>query len=189
MLPAVGRSEGILVVWDTRSVSVNNSLLEKYSKSIEVEKDNVNNWWFSSVYGPCKPREDQLSGMYWRSRVMCRERLSVGDFNVVRSLSEKMNSNSLTISMICFDSLIRELVLCDPPLLNAKFTRSNSRASSICCSLYRFLFPEGWLDFFPMLSTNGLIQNYIRSLPFNFGHFKRNLGYDSFQIRECVVEA
>lgn len=111
-------------------------------------------------------------------REWCAESvLSVGDFNVVRSLSEKMNSNSLTISMICFDSLIRELVLCDPPLLNAKFTRSNSRASSICCSLYRFLFPEGWLDFFPMLSTNGLIQNYIRSLPFNFGHFKRNLGY------------
>lgn len=34
-------------------------------------------------------------------------------------------SNSLTSSMLCFDSLIRELELWDPPLLNAKFTWSN----------------------------------------------------------------
>lgn len=58
-------------------------------------------------------------------------------------------SNSLTSSMLCFDSLIRELELCDPPLLNAKFTWSNVKAFSICCRLDRFLFSRGWLDFFP----------------------------------------
>lgn len=103
------------------------SMITEFSVSMEVENDNDTKWWFSAVYGPCKPRDkqdfcDELAGL----RVICGERCCVrGDFNMVRSLSEKMNSIFLTCSMICFDSLIRELELCDPPILNAKFTWSN----------------------------------------------------------------
>lgn len=68
---------------------------------------------------------------------------------VVRMLSEKMNSRALTTSMNCFDSLIRDLELYDPPLSNAKFTWSNLRVSHICCRLDIFLFLGGWVETFP----------------------------------------
>ncbi|XP_073048877.1 uncharacterized protein [Primulina eburnea] len=60
-----------------------------------------------------------------------------------------MNSNSLTPSMYCFDNLIQELELYNPPLLNAKFTWSNFRTNPICCRLDRFFVTGGWMDIFP----------------------------------------
>lgn len=79
-----------------------------------------------------------------------------GDFNVVRSISEKLNSTTNTISMRCFAALIDELELIDPPLLNAKFTWSNFRDEPICCKLDRFLFLRGWLELFPHVRQTAL---------------------------------
>ncbi|XP_073311016.1 uncharacterized protein [Primulina huaijiensis] len=150
-LPSDGRSGGIIVMWDPRLVVVRSNLIGEFSVSIEMElKDNIM-WWFSAIYGPVKPRErekfwDELGGL----SSICGERWCLGgDFNVVRNTREKMNSNSNTTSMLCFDKLIGELGLYDPPLLNAKYTWSNLRDDPICCRLDRFLISNGWMDFFP----------------------------------------
>ena len=67
-----------------------------------------------------------------------------GDFNVVRRVSEKFNSSTISRSMRQFDSLIRELGLVDPSLSNARFTWLNFRELPICCRLDRFLFTNDW---------------------------------------------
>ncbi|XP_073049686.1 uncharacterized protein [Primulina eburnea] len=150
-LPAEGRSGGILVMWDPRVILVTENLIGDFSVSIEIKWKDEFKWWFTAVYGPCKPRQrdffwDELAGLH----SICGERWCIGgDFNVVRNLNEKMNSNSLTPSMYCFDNLIQELELYDPPLLNAKFTWSNFRINPICCRLDRFFVTRGWMDIFP----------------------------------------
>lgn len=120
-LPALGRSGGILVMWDPRVVMVSDNLIEDFSVSIEILwKDDIK-WWFSAIYGPCKPREreefwDELAGL----SSICGDKWCLGgDFNMVRNQGEKMNSVSITSSMVCFDNLIGDLELIDPPLLNA----------------------------------------------------------------------
>lgn len=115
-------------MWDSRLVSVKDNLIGDFSVSIEIEMNSEIRWWFSAVYGPCKPKDRNL---FWNElvglRVICGERWCVGgDFNVVRSLSEKLNSLTITNNMMCFDILINELELHDLPLLNAKYTWSNS---------------------------------------------------------------
>ncbi|XP_073021415.1 uncharacterized protein [Primulina eburnea] len=150
-LPAVGRSGGILVMWDPMVISVKDNMIGEFSVSIQIQKDAHYDWWFTAVYGPCQPRLrtnfwDELAGL----SVICEDRWCLGgDFNVVRSLREKINSRSQTSSMFCFDSLIQELELCDPPLLNGKFTWSSLRSSPICCRLDRFMFTVGWTEIYP----------------------------------------
>ncbi|XP_075473994.1 uncharacterized protein LOC142505056 [Primulina tabacum] len=150
-LPAVGRLGGILIMWDPRVIMVKDNLIGDFSVSIHIQKDAQHDWWFTAVYGPCQPSLrnnfwDELAGL----RVICGDRWCLGgDFNVVRSIQEKINSCSMTSSMHCFDSLIQELQLCDPPLMNGKFTWSNLRSSPICCRLDRFMFTVGWTEIYP----------------------------------------
>lgn len=94
-------------------------------------------------------------------------------------LSEKMNSRALTTSMNCFDSLIRDLELYDPPLSNAKFTWPNLRVSPICCRLDIFLFLGGWLGGnFSLLQANNF--NDIRSFFSDPRCFKGKVGSVTF---------
>ena len=52
LLPSIGRSRGILVMWDTRRVKVVNNLIGDFSISICMKMDNLEEWWFSGIYGP-----------------------------------------------------------------------------------------------------------------------------------------
>ena len=120
ILPAIGTAGGILIMWDVRCVTVRDSLLGEFFASILVEGEDGSSWWFSGVYGPSKAsfRDsfwDELAGL----STLCGDKWCIGaDFNVVRSLQEKFNSNRSTRSMKLFDELVRELNLKDPPLCN-----------------------------------------------------------------------
>ena len=52
LLPSVGRSGGILLMWDTRRVKVLQNLVGSFSVSIKMKTDNSEEWWFSRIYGP-----------------------------------------------------------------------------------------------------------------------------------------
>ena len=152
LLSAIGRAGGLLLIWDVRSVRVIDSLIGEFSVSIHIE-DEREKWWFTGVYGPSSYRNrglfwDELAGLH----CICGDKWCLGgDFNVVREVREKLNSNSITRSMKIFDDLIREMGLVDPPLRNAKFTWSNFREQPICCRLDRFMFSIDWRVLFPHL--------------------------------------
>ena len=61
MLPTVGRSGVILVVWDVRRIKVVESFLGDFSVTIKVEEGDF--WWLSSVYGPNHYSKRGLFGM------------------------------------------------------------------------------------------------------------------------------
>ena len=146
VLPSIGRSRDILMIWDVRSVKIKESLVGDFFVSVLVEDNLRGDWWFSGVYGPTKRSFrsgfwDKLSGV----KEICNDRWCVGgDFNVVRRVSEKLNNLTNTRSMREFDSLIRKLDLADPNLSHARFTWSNFRDYPICCRLDRFLFTNEW---------------------------------------------
>ena len=151
VLPAIGSAGGILILWDVRRVTVIDTLVGEFSASILVEVDGGSIWWFSGVYGPSKVsfRDrfwDELAGL----STICGDKWCLGgDFNVVRTVQEKFNSNRTTRSMRMFDELIRELKLKDSPLCNGQFTWSNFRQHPVCCRLDRFLVSVCWGEVFP----------------------------------------
>ena len=108
-LPSEGRSGGILVMWDSRTVRGVEVLLGAYSVSVKLSAvSGGNEWWFSGIYGPCRSRErkefwEELAGLYG----LCAECWCVGgDFNVDRFPSEKLNGGRITWSMRNFDTFI-----------------------------------------------------------------------------------
>ena len=52
LLPLIGRSGGILMMWDTRRVKITKNLIRDFSISICIRMDNLEEWWFSGIYGP-----------------------------------------------------------------------------------------------------------------------------------------
>lgn len=91
-LPSIGRSGGILMVWDTRVVRGVEVLLGAYSVPVRFQTvGGGSDWWFSGIYGPCQLKErknmwEELAGLYG----LCGERWCLGgNFNVARFPSEK----------------------------------------------------------------------------------------------------
>ncbi|XP_062073105.1 uncharacterized protein LOC133777487 isoform X1 [Humulus lupulus] len=156
----LGRSGGTLIVWDTRSVSVSDSLVGEFTVSIRIVAEGKYPWWFTGVYGPViyGRREsfwDELAGL----QVICGSHWCLGgDFNVVRRVDEKLNSKSITRSMKNFDALIREMNLVDPKLQNGRYTWSNFRQRPICSRLDRFLFSPSWTEFYPFIRQEVLVR-------------------------------
>ena len=113
-LPSVGRSGGIIMIWDARGVPVRDSLVGRFLVSIEVEEED-GSWWFTGVYGPNDYRErkefwEELYGLH----TICGPNWCLGgDFNVVRYCHEKFPPSRRTRSVRLFDEFIRELELRD----------------------------------------------------------------------------
>ena len=139
--------------WDIKRVKVLGNLVGNFSISICIKTDNLDDWWFSGIYGPPSVSSraefwDELVGL-WE---ICRRKWCLsGDFNVVRNTGEKRNSLTNTRGMRIFDELIKELELRDPPLINAQFTSSNFRKHPICGRLDRFLFSTPFCEMFNYL--------------------------------------
>ena len=145
LLLAIRRAGGLLVIWDVTTIRVIDSLIGAFLVSIHIE-DERDKWWLTGVYGPSSHNG---RGLFWDELAglgsICEAKWCIGgDFNVVREVNEKLNSDSVTRSMKIFDELIREMGLVDPPSRNAKFTWSNFREQPICCRLNRFLFSVEW---------------------------------------------
>lgn len=146
-----GRAGGILIMWNTKIVSVLESVVGDFTVSIKIEGCNDQHWWLSGVYGPNNVRErinfwEEVAGLFG----LCGPKWCLaGDFNVVRFVSEKSNGGRGTRSMSVFNDFISEANLCDPPLLNAKFTWSNMRDAAVWRRLDRFLFSADWEECFP----------------------------------------
>ena len=149
-LPSIGRSGGILMIWDVRSVRGVEVLQGGYSLSVLLNSlDGGSSWWCTGVYGPCDYKERKY---FWEELGVlsgfCGDKWLIGgDFNVVRYPSEKLNEDRFT-SMRKFDAFVKDTELRDIPLLNADYTWSNLRARLACARLDRFLFTEGWEDMF-----------------------------------------
>lgn len=114
-------SGGILVMWDTRVLEMEDVSVGLFSISMSFR--NIGDgfqWRFIGVYGPNSDDSrrglwDELAGMMaWWNLPMCIG----GDFNVVRFPIEKSSGGRLTGAMEEF----RENMLVDLPMIREDFT-------------------------------------------------------------------
>lgn len=144
-LPSIGAAGGIVIIWDSRRVSVLESLVGNFSVSIKIENGDLP-WWFSRIYGPCRAAGrsefwDELAGL----GKICGSRWCLGgDFNVIKFAAEKNKPMRARRSMRFFNE-ISDLSLTDPPLYIEEITWLNFKGSPTCSRLDRFLFST---DFF-----------------------------------------
>ena len=190
VLPFIGRSGGIQIIWDVRSVKIKESLVGDFSNSVLVEDKIRGDWWFSGVYGPTKRN---FRSDFWaelsRLKEICNDRWCVGGaFNVVRRVSEKFNSLTNTKSMREFDSLIGELDLVDPNLNNARFIWFNFREYPICCRLDRFLFTNEWAAGYQCFRQEVEARVVSAHLPVVFDTSSPRWGPISFQFENTWLE-
>lgn len=55
--PSSGKSGGLAMIWNRKAVDIVDWLMGEFSIPIKIERYNGSEWWLSSVYGPCRPKE------------------------------------------------------------------------------------------------------------------------------------
>jgi hypothetical protein len=153
-LGSVGASGGIILMWDRRVVEKLDAAVGHFSVSCKFR--NVldhKEWAFSGVYGPNSGRErpvlwEELAGVdsWWSVPWVIG-----GDFNVVRSPSERLGARHYTNAMHDFSDFISSCCLRDIPLEGGLFTWSNNRVNVAMSRIDRFLYSDNWEDLFPTI--------------------------------------
>lgn len=123
--PSIGSSGGILLGINENKFSVIDSWIKEFSVLVLLSNKSENFiWLFTVVYGPVlsSKRIDFLNEIRNISLLGHSSWIIGGDFNLIRSRTEKMGPSYN--SMLCnrFNTLISDLNLIDLPLLNRRFT-------------------------------------------------------------------
>ena len=184
-VPAIGSRSGILTAWNSASFSQQSFVSRRYSLSVTLASTSSNHTFtLTNVYGPA---DHSLTDAFLHELQELPTHISgpwllVGDFNLLRSTSDKNNplfNSSLAES---FNTCINSLALLELPLLDRLYTWSNKRATPTLARLDRAfldtdfscLFPDSTLtsrvrstsDHVPLLLT--LHTNIPRSTIFRF---------------------
>ena len=160
-LGSEGASGGILLMWDHRVVERIDSVVGYYSISCRFQNVlDQQDWAFSGVYGPNINSERIIM---WEELADVASWWGVpwvigGDFNAVRFPSERLGSTRFTPAMYGFSDFISSCGLWDILLERGLFTWSNNRENVAMSRIDRFLYSDGWEDFFPTISQKRLPQ-------------------------------
>ncbi|GKV15257.1 hypothetical protein SLEP1_g26053 [Rubroshorea leprosula] len=145
---SIGRSGGLLCVWNSKAISVKHVWEGENFISIQgvwtVENVVIN---VVNVYSPCQLAGKRILWLELKNLVLQTGGMwcVVGDFNVVRKVEEKIGSRRLTTEMGEFDNFIIESELIDISLMGRKFTwyQTGGRFMS---RIDRVLLSEEWLS-------------------------------------------
>jgi exonuclease III len=124
-VPSVGRSRGIITIWDSSIFTGHTIFHNQYALSVELHATRSDiSWTLTSIYAPCKNNE-QLEFLQWLHDVhipadgSC---LLVGDFNLLRSPQDRNIPGGNLNEMLLFNETISHLGLVEIPL---RYTWSN----------------------------------------------------------------
>ena len=118
-LPSVGRSGGIIILWDSQVLELEDSSIGCFSVCCRFKSLHDNfAWGLIRVYGP---NDDRARGALFeelRSFIFNWDILWClgGDFNVVRFPYKRLNGGRLSAAMTEFSNFIDSCNLIDPPL-------------------------------------------------------------------------
>jgi len=127
-LPSVGRSGGIIIMWDPQVLEIEDSRIGCFSMCCKFKSMHDSSiWGLIRVYGP---NDDRARGALFEELRTFTSIWDIpwclgGDFNVVRFPSERSNGGRLTSAMSDFSEFINSCNLIDPPLEGGRFTWSS----------------------------------------------------------------
>lgn len=112
-----------------------------------------------------------------------------GDFNAVRSVSERRGSavHIATTVMVEFDDFIEDMGLNDLPLVGRKYTWHRMDGSSMS-RIDRFLLSDEWLGRWSDLSQWGLARSVPDHCPIILKSTVKNWGPKPFRVLNCWAD-
>ncbi|XP_026416451.1 uncharacterized protein LOC113311871 [Papaver somniferum] len=160
-LALIGRSGGVLVLWNPNKIQMVDHIVGTFSVNI-CFKNCIDNFQrlFSGVYGPCSVverrrvwKELQIMNVIW-SLPWC----ICGDFNEVRFMAERKGCSRITRGMQDFGNFIDSNNLIDIQIQGAKYTWISSSSIHVKSKIDRFLISEGWDDHFPSIAVKAIAR-------------------------------
>lgn len=165
-LDSIGRSGGILCIWNPNVVSIQSDILGVYSINMHFVTVNDNfHWLFSAVYGPCDTMERKY---LWEELQLMRLIWNLpwcigGDFNEVRLMRERQNCSKISRGMQDFIEFCDNKELIDLPISGAKFTWKSGNANQ--SKLNRFVISGSWEDHFHNVVVTALARPFSDHKP------------------------
>lgn len=160
-LDSIGRSGGILVLWNPNIVSMVDHIVGTFSINIGFRNciDNFH-WLFSGVYGPCGTMERQR---LWKELSIMNDIWSLpwcicGDFNEVRLMHERQGCSRTSRGMQDFGHFFDIHDLIDIRIQGSRYTWIGSSSSFTSSKLDRFVINGGWEDHFPCISVKAMAR-------------------------------
>ena len=124
----VDQTAGVLILWDRRVFEKLEVLVGSFSMSVKWQGVGDGFIWVSiGVYGP---NDNSVRGQMWDELVGIQQYwdipwFCIGDFNIVRFLSERRGGSHLTLAMEKFSEIIEDLNLIDLPLKGGRYNWSS----------------------------------------------------------------
>ena len=149
---AINTAGGILLMWDRRVLDKMDSFIGDFSVSCHWKglTDGFE-WTCTGVYEPTVEAQREA---FWAELGTIRQQwnapwCTLGDFNVVRYPSERMNCTRFSPSMLAFSDFIKNSQLVDLPLEGGTYTWSSGTEQPSMSRLDRVLISSDWEDHFP----------------------------------------
>ncbi|XP_071719325.1 uncharacterized protein [Rutidosis leptorrhynchoides] len=164
---AVGKLGGLLVIWDKSIFEVESYTCCEFFLAFRGKwKNNGEKSTIVNVYGPhndrCKKRMWELLDKLIRS--IDTKWLLCGDFNEVRSCSDRFNSQFHQNRADRFNDFISRNSLIEVPISGRKFTRISDDGVKFS-KLDRFLVSDGFMSLWANLSVIALDRNLSDHCP------------------------
>lgn len=190
-LPSIGNNGGILSIWNSQKEKLLFSFIDRGFVGVCLEWEGCSKRRFVvNIYSQ--------GGFVERRHLYEVPRMSkggfgkglwcmVGDFNVVRSPSERRGSSGFpreygSVLMRDFNRFINDMFLNDLPLLGQKFTWIRPNGSTLS-RLDGFLVSKSWLDHWGVPSQWALIRDVSDHCPIVLRYPVQNLGPKPFKFK------
>jgi hypothetical protein len=167
-LPSVGASRGIITIWNSNIFEGEVSFSNEFSLSIKFTcKSSLDSWILTNIYGPCQA-ERKAMFLDWLANIDMPDDtdwLIVGDFNFIRSPSDRNKPGGDTNSMLLFNKAISSLGTIELPLKGRKFTWSNMQSNPLLEKLDWFFTSASWSLSYPNSMVYSLVKPISDHLP------------------------
>jgi hypothetical protein len=151
-VPSEGNSGGIITFWKSSRFIGQMVFQNKFALSTEFTSTMSGaRWLLTNVYAPCSPngRQDFLNWMNDIDMPVDTNWLLVGDFNLLRRLSDRNKDGGNIHDMLSFNATLSNLRLEELKLFGNKYTWTNKQESPLLERLDWFFASCTWIAQYP----------------------------------------
>ncbi|GJT38736.1 RNA-directed DNA polymerase, eukaryota [Tanacetum coccineum] len=182
---SMGASGGIITMWDTRTFEVDCQFSNRNFLGVTGSWRGLSSK--VGLFNVYAPQSSSLKEQLWSliERViadMDATWIIFGDFNVVRSLDERIGSSFDVNEANTFNDFISRSGLCDLPLGGRRFTRFDKEGRK-ASKLDRFLVTSGFFDMWNGASVSVLCRSVSDHCP-----IRLKLDHDIAKREECLMD-
>ncbi|XP_071727580.1 uncharacterized protein [Rutidosis leptorrhynchoides] len=188
--PKMGKSEGLLLIWDPGVFNVNQAVVKEFFLAIKghwIGKDMET--IIVNVYGP---HNDENKKRMWDSLEQLKRYdnaawVICGDFNEVWDQTKRQNCVFIKRRASLFNDFIERMQLIEIPLLGKKFTRISDDRSKLSI-LDRFLVSDDFLRMWGDISTLALDRSLSDHCPIILRDKNDDFGSKPFKFFDMWLE-